>query len=71
LAVTRAFGDKKHRPSGLIAVPEIKKYQIKANDKYLVLASDGFWDVLTENLILDYQKRRIEKTDRKLERKRN
>lgn len=48
LAVTRAFGDKKHRPSGLIAVPEIKQYQIKECDKYLVLASDGFWDVITE-----------------------
>ncbi|CAD8149513.1 unnamed protein product [Paramecium octaurelia] len=46
LAVTRAFGDKKHRQSGLIAIPEIKLHKIRPCDKYLILASDGFWDMM-------------------------
>ncbi|CAD8160891.1 unnamed protein product [Paramecium octaurelia] len=46
LAVTRAFGDKKHRQSGLIAIPEIKIHQVDQKDKYLILASDGFWDII-------------------------
>lgn len=45
IAVTRSFGDKKHSTSGLIAEPEISKIRINSNDKYLVLATDGFWDV--------------------------
>jgi pyruvate dehydrogenase phosphatase len=26
--------------------PEIKKYEIRENDKYLILATDGLWDEL-------------------------
>lgn len=48
LAVTRAFGDHSLKDSGLIAVPHIIKYTLKPFDKFLVIASDGVWDELTD-----------------------
>jgi len=48
LAVTRAFGDHSLKDSGLIAVPHIVKYILKPFDKFLVIASDGVWDELSD-----------------------
>jgi len=48
LAVTRAFGDHSLKDSGLIAVPHIAKYTLKPFDKFLVMASDGVWDELSD-----------------------
>lgn len=48
LAVTRAFGDHSLTRVGLIAVPHIVKYILKPFDKYLVIASDGIWDELSD-----------------------
>lgn len=49
--MTRAFGDKKHK-SFIIAEPEIIVYDIytllsdlEFRDVFLVLASDGLWNV--------------------------
>lgn len=42
--MTRSFGDY-HLKKFVISEPEISKYQIKDNDRYIVMASDGFWDV--------------------------
>lgn len=49
LAVTRAFGDHALTRVGLIAIPHIVKYTIKPFDKYLVIASDGIWDELSDS----------------------
>ena len=46
--MTRAFGDHALTKVGLIAEPHIRKYTIKPFDKYLVIASDGIWDELTD-----------------------
>jgi serine/threonine protein phosphatase PrpC len=48
LAVTRAFGDHSLRDSGLTAVPHILKHTLKPFDKFLVIASDGVWDELSD-----------------------
>jgi serine/threonine protein phosphatase PrpC len=48
LAVTRAFGDHSLKASGLISVPHIQKYTLKPFDKFLVIASDGVWDELSD-----------------------
>lgn len=48
LAVTRAFGDHALRDSGLTAVPHIVKYTLKPFDKFLVVASDGVYDELSD-----------------------
>jgi len=66
LALTRAFCDRKLKPYGLVATPFVNSYIIKEKsisnknkneqdeeyDVYIVLASDGIWDVVNdENLI--------------------
>ncbi|CAD8164840.1 unnamed protein product [Paramecium octaurelia] len=51
LTVTRSFGDfylKKY----IISEPEIFKYQIQEGDKFIVMASDGFWNELSEQEVL-------------------
>ena len=53
LAVTRAFGDHALTRVGLIATPHVIKYTIKPFDKYLVLASDGVWDELSDQDAID------------------
>ncbi|CAK61936.1 unnamed protein product (macronuclear) [Paramecium tetraurelia] len=50
LTVTRSFGDF-HLKKFVISEPEISKYQIKDNDRYIVMASDGFWNELSETAI--------------------
>lgn len=51
LAVSRAFGDHGLKVgaggSALTANPEIKIFTRQENDKFFVLASDGLWDVYT------------------------
>ncbi|KAM7534369.1 hypothetical protein Aperf_G00000112712 [Anoplocephala perfoliata] len=37
-------------PPYLIAKPEVSKFVLKPNDRYLVLATDGLWDTLTPEL---------------------
>jgi len=46
LAVTRAIGDRRLKKY-VSAVPEIKHKVLEKGDDYLILASDGVWDVLS------------------------
>mmetsp|Transcript_22126 Transcript_22126/g.74702 ORF Transcript_22126/g.74702 Transcript_22126/m.74702 type:complete len:148 (-) Transcript_22126:284-727(-) len=48
LAVSRAFGDCHLKRYGVTAEPEIKTYELGPSDAFLVLASDGLWDVVDE-----------------------
>lgn len=62
IAVTRAFGDlyfklpeyTEGKQSGLIAEPEILKIPITTDDDFLLLASDGFWDVVSKDSAVDF-----------------
>eukprot|EP00270_Netrium_digitus_P019242 TRINITY_DN755_c0_g1_i4.p1 TRINITY_DN755_c0_g1~~TRINITY_DN755_c0_g1_i4.p1 ORF type:complete len:327 (+),score=71.77 TRINITY_DN755_c0_g1_i4:182-1162(+) len=47
LAVSRAFGDKQLKRF-VVAEPEIKEVQLHKDDEFLVMASDGLWDVIKE-----------------------
>eukprot|EP00262_Sarcandra_glabra_P014262 TRINITY_DN4131_c0_g2_i1.p1 TRINITY_DN4131_c0_g2~~TRINITY_DN4131_c0_g2_i1.p1 ORF type:complete len:282 (-),score=67.49 TRINITY_DN4131_c0_g2_i1:369-1214(-) len=46
LAVSRAFGDRLLKPY-VVADPEIKEEVIDSSLEFLILASDGLWDVVT------------------------
>ena len=48
LAVTRAFGDHALKRDGVTAKPFINKHVLRPFDKFLVIASDGVWDVLSD-----------------------
>ncbi|KAK6143886.1 hypothetical protein DH2020_024234 [Rehmannia glutinosa] len=47
LAMSRAFGDYCVKDFGLISVPEVTQRHITSNDQFLVLATDGVWDVIS------------------------
>ncbi|KAL4556238.1 hypothetical protein LXL04_038882 [Taraxacum kok-saghyz] len=47
LAMSRAFGDYCIKDFGLISVPEVVQRDITSQDQFIVLASDGVWDVVS------------------------
>lgn len=52
LAVTRAFGDRRYKRF-LTATPEVTCHRLTDQDHFLILASDGLWDVLTSQDAVD------------------
>ncbi|CAA0817532.1 Probable protein phosphatase 2C 73 [Striga hermonthica] len=46
LAVSRAFGDYFIKGFGLISEPEITQRYITSRDQFVILATDGVWDVI-------------------------
>ena len=48
LMLSRAFGDWEQKASGVISSPHITKIEIDENCKYVIMASDGVWDVLDD-----------------------
>lgn len=54
IEVSRAFGDLRFRNSGLICEPEITTHKInKGNDKFFIVASDGIWKVVSNELAVN------------------
>ena len=47
--LSRAFGDWELKPFGVINVPHVIRKVIEATDKYLVIGSDGIWDVFQDD----------------------
>ncbi|CAN8259073.1 unnamed protein product [Cochlearia groenlandica] len=47
LAVSRAFGDYCLKDFGLVSEPEVTYRKITDKDKFLILATDGMWDVMS------------------------
>lgn len=47
LAMTRSIGDKAMKHVGVIDTCEIVKHKVCSEDKFLILASDGIWDVIS------------------------
>jgi len=45
LGVSRSFGDYKTKKFGVIAQPSLTKFSIMPVDEFLIIASDGLWDV--------------------------
>lgn len=53
LAVSRAFGDYYIKEFGLISEPEITKRSISKRDQFVILATDGLWDVISNEEAVD------------------
>jgi [calcium/calmodulin-dependent protein kinase] kinase len=59
LAVTRSFGDCAHKFSGegkngLDAVPEVRTEKIVDRDEFIILATDGLWDVMGSQQVINF-----------------
>ena len=48
LMLSRAFGDWELKSFGVSCIPHVIKYEINESDKYLIIASDGVWDVVND-----------------------
>ena len=44
--MTRTLGDFAAHKIGLITVPELQNFQLTINDDFIVIGSDGIWDVM-------------------------
>ncbi|XP_062108667.1 probable protein phosphatase 2C 34 [Humulus lupulus] len=47
LAISRAFGDYCIKECGLVSTPHVAHRNISTNDHFVILASDGVWDVVS------------------------
>lgn len=56
LAVSRSFGDLAMAQAGVVPEPEIKKETLTTKDKFLVLASDGVWEHMSNQQVVDIAK---------------
>ncbi|ONK80739.1 uncharacterized protein A4U43_C01F21180 [Asparagus officinalis] len=52
LAMARAFGDFQLKNYGVIAIPQVSYRQLTNRDQFIVLATDGVWDVLSNEQVV-------------------
>jgi len=61
--MARSLGDLRLQRVGVIADPEIKRFQLnKETDRFVVLASDGVWDHLDNQRVIDIAKRYVDQS---------
>ncbi|XP_073029304.1 probable protein phosphatase 2C 6 [Primulina eburnea] len=53
LAMARAFGDFCLKDFGLISMPDVYHHHITERDEFVILATDGVWDVLSNKEAVD------------------
>jgi protein phosphatase PTC1 len=63
LMLTRSFGDKEMKKYGVLSTPDIFMKNIDTEDIFVVIASDGVWDVVEENEILKMSQGSISSND--------
>ena len=49
LAMSRSFGDQAAAEVGVNAIPEITEMNLIESDKFLILASDGVWEFISND----------------------
>lgn len=49
LAITRAIGDHSYKSFGVTCQPYTVRHVLRPFDKYLVIASDGVWDTISDD----------------------
>lgn len=54
IAMSRTLGDFQAKKIGLISIPEIDHLWLKSRDKFVVLASDGVWDVMSSAEVVGF-----------------
>jgi len=54
LAMSRSLGDFVSKSVGCSSIPEMKEYQIDSKTQFLVVASDGIWEFLDNQMVYKY-----------------
>ena len=57
LAMTRSFGDIVGSNIGIISVPEVSVYDVKKEDKAIIVASDGLWEHVSNKEVVEVVKK--------------
>ena len=63
LAMTRSFGDYYASTAGTISIPEISEYKFVPEDKFLILASDGLFEFIESEEVVNIVAEYYEKND--------
>jgi len=63
LMLTRSFGDKEMKKYGVLSTPDVFIKNVEKDDIFIVIASDGVWDVVEEKEIFDMSKENISSND--------
>ncbi len=53
LAMSRSFGDEVGHKVGIVVDPEILEHFLEKEDKFIVLASDGIWEFISNEEVVD------------------
>lgn len=56
LAMTRSVGDMNAKSYGIISDPEISTWTISKKDKFMILATDGIWELISSQEAVDIVK---------------
>lgn len=62
LSLSRALGDLEANPY-VTPLPQVYRYRISNNDKHIILACDGLWDVISNQDAVDFIKKAPKKTN--------
>ena len=57
LMLSRAFGDWELKTYGVICEPHIMRYEIEEEDSYVVIATDGVFDVMEDEDVFQLSKK--------------
>ena len=63
LAMSRSLGDYVAHQYGVSSEPELTEYNIQPQDEFLIVASDGVWEFLTNQEVIDIASIGIENDD--------
>ena len=63
LAMSRSLGDFKGKKYGIISLPEIIEVNLDENVNYIVICSDGVWEFLSNENVMDLGNEFYEKND--------
>ena len=63
LAMSRAFGDAVAAKAGVTSIPEIREYPVSEDDRFMVVASDGIWEFITNEQVVEIVSQFYEKDD--------
>ena len=56
LGMSRSFGDRIASEIGVVSKPEIMEWYLTKEDKFIIIASDGIWEYMTSNEVVDLLK---------------
>ena len=63
LAVSRSFGDVEHKgsagPTTVVATPEVFVEPVSEADEFMVIATDGLWDVMASQEVVNFVRSRL------------